>query len=72
MVPQFCRLPVYPEILQQVKDGAVVLDVGTFIGHDLRRFVYDGAPSEKLYGVDIVNHFDVGYDFFRDRVYMCF
>lgn len=45
------------------------MDVGTFVGHDLRRLVYDGAPSDKLYGVDIVNHFDVGYDLFRDREY---
>lgn len=60
-------MPGYPEILQRVKDGATVLDVGTFIGHDLRRLVYDGAPSDKLYGVDIASHFDVGYDFFRDR-----
>jgi SAM-dependent methyltransferase len=43
------------------------MDVGTFVGHDLRRLAYDGAPSDKLYGVDIVSHWDVGYDLFRDR-----
>ncbi|KAI1303859.1 hypothetical protein F5Y03DRAFT_359277 [Xylaria venustula] len=67
LTPQLCRLPVYDDILKRVKDGAVLMDVGTFLGHDLRRLVFDGAPSEKLYGVDIVNHFDVSYEFFRDR-----
>ena len=44
------------------------MDVGCFVGHDLRRLVYDGAPSENLYGVDIISHWDVGYEMFRDRV----
>ncbi|TRX87976.1 hypothetical protein FHL15_011117 [Xylaria flabelliformis] len=66
LTPQLCRLPVYESILARVKNGAVLMDVGTFIGHDLRRLVYDGAPSEKVIGVDIVNHFDLGYEFFCD------
>lgn len=67
LTPQLCRLPIYDDILKRVKDGAILMDVGTFVGHDLRRLAYDGAPSDKLYGVDIVNHFDVGYNLFRDR-----
>lgn len=67
LTPQLCRLPVYESILTRVKGGAALMDVGTFIGHDLRRLVYDGAPSNRLYGVDIVNHFDLGYELFRDR-----
>ena len=27
----------------------------------------DGAPSSSLYAVDVVNHWDVGYEMFRDR-----
>jgi SAM-dependent methyltransferase len=60
-------LPVYPEILRRVKEGETLVDVGCFVGHDLRRLVYDGAPSKTLYGVDIVSHWDVGYEMFRDR-----
>ncbi|XXG97655.1 hypothetical protein Hte_003962 [Hypoxylon texense] len=67
LTPQLHRLADYDAILKRVKDGAVLMDVGTFVDHDLRRLVYGGAPSDKLYGVDIVNHFDVGYDLFRDR-----
>ncbi|KAI1322424.1 hypothetical protein F5Y16DRAFT_386699 [Xylariaceae sp. FL0255] len=69
LTPQLCRLPVYDDVLVRVKSGATLMDVGTFIGHDLRRLVYDGAPSEKLYGVDIVGKpfFDLSYEFFLDR-----
>ncbi|TGJ81908.1 hypothetical protein E0Z10_g6843 [Xylaria hypoxylon] len=65
--PQLSRLPVYDDILRHVKEGAVLMDIGTFLGHDLRRLAFDGASSDKLYGVDIVNHFDISYEFFRDR-----
>ncbi|PQE16353.1 methyltransferase domain-containing protein [Rutstroemia sp. NJR-2017a WRK4] len=67
LVPQLCKLPVYPDILKRVKAGDIYMDVGAFIGHDLRRLVYDGAPSDNLYAVDIISHWDVGFDMFRDR-----
>jgi hypothetical protein len=59
--------PSYSMILERLKKGASLVDVGTFIGQDLRRLVVDGAPSTNLYGVDIVNHWDIGFDMFRDR-----
>lgn len=62
-----CLSPVYPEVFARAKAGETVVDIGTFIGHDLRRLVFDGAPSDNLWGIDIVNHFDVGFDFFQDR-----
>jgi len=67
LTPQLCKLPVYPEILKRVKEGQTLMDVGCFVGHDLRRLVYDGAPSSNLYGVDIVNYWDVGFEMFRDK-----
>jgi len=60
------RSPAYPAILAQLKQGESLLDIGYFIGHDLRRLVCDGAPSNKLFAVDIVNHWDLGYELFRD------
>ncbi|KAI9682625.1 MAG: hypothetical protein M1822_006923 [Bathelium mastoideum] len=57
----------YPVILSRLKQGASLLDIGCFIGHDFRRLVSDGAPSSNLYGIDIVSHWDVGYDMFRDH-----
>ncbi|KAM0125467.1 hypothetical protein ACHAO1_010604 [Botrytis cinerea] len=67
LVPQLCRNPVYSEILKRVQAGETLMDVGCFLGHDLRRLVYDGAPSDKIYAIDIVSHWDVGYNLFRDR-----
>ncbi|KAI1422601.1 hypothetical protein F5Y12DRAFT_717186 [Xylaria sp. FL1777] len=67
LTPQLCRLSAYERIMTRVKNGASLMDVGTFLGHDLRRLVYDGAPSERLIGVDIVNFSDLSYELFRDR-----
>ncbi|KAF4626047.1 hypothetical protein G7Y89_g12114 [Cudoniella acicularis] len=61
------RIPVYPEILKRVQAGELLLDVGCFLGHDLRRLAYDGAPSTNLYGLDIANHWNVGFELFRDQ-----
>lgn len=52
---------------ERLKKGASLVDVGTFIGQDLRRLIVDGAPSTNLYAVDIVNHWNVRSDMFRDR-----
>ena len=50
-----------------MRAGGIFLDVGCFLGQDLRRLFFDGAPSTNLYGVDIVSHWDVGFNLFRDR-----
>ena len=41
--------------------------MGCFLGQDLRRLVVDGAPSENMYGADMVNFWDLGYEMFHDR-----
>ena len=33
----------------------------------MRRLVFDEAPSGQLSGVDLVSHWDVGFEMFRDR-----
>jgi len=65
--PAIPKHPSYNKILAQLKNGATLVDIGAFLGQDLRRFVVDGAPSTSLYVIDIVNHWDLGYDLFRDR-----
>ncbi|KAF7855967.1 hypothetical protein EAF04_009923 [Stromatinia cepivora] len=65
--PSIPRHPLYRTILSRLNDGASLMDVGTFIGQDLRQLVYDGAPSTNLYGVDIVNHWETGYEMYRDK-----
>lgn len=44
------------------------LDLGCCLAQDLRKLVFDGAPSENLYGLDIEEGFiTLSYDLFRDR-----
>ncbi|KAF8859150.1 hypothetical protein BDZ45DRAFT_590135, partial [Acephala macrosclerotiorum] len=72
--PLITTSPAYPEILKRLKAGERLLELGSFIGHDMRRLVskqkyspFDGAPLGNFYAVDIVNHWDVGCDMFSDR-----
>lgn len=50
----------YASIIERLKAGSTLLDIGCFLGQDLRRLVADGAPPDKLYAIDIVSHWDVG------------
>ncbi|KAF2686996.1 hypothetical protein K458DRAFT_363448 [Lentithecium fluviatile CBS 122367] len=60
--------PQYAEILQRVKDGDTFLDLGCCVGQDIRKLVFDGAPSENTYGSDREKAFmDIGYDLFLDK-----
>lgn len=64
--PTIARSPAYPTIIKRLKQGETFLNIGCFIRHDLRKLVFDGAPSDNLFAADIVNHWDLGYEFFRD------
>ena len=64
MIP---KSPAYHKIIKRLQGGESFLDIGCFLGQDLRRLVADGAPSERLYAVDVVNHWELGYELFRDR-----
>ncbi|KAJ5142905.1 uncharacterized protein N7515_001692 [Penicillium bovifimosum] len=60
--------PLYPEILERLKSGQKLLDVGCAVGQELRQLFYDGVPSENLYASDLRQDFyDIGYDLFNDH-----
>ncbi|KAF2269864.1 hypothetical protein CC78DRAFT_453044 [Lojkania enalia] len=60
--------PCYSEILERVKSGDIYLDLGCCVGQDIRKLVYDGAPSENTYGSDLSKEFmDIGYELFLDK-----
>jgi len=60
--------PEYPEVLQRIKDGQKYLDIGCCFGQDIRKLVFDGAPSENTYGADLQMDFmELGYDLFLDK-----
>lgn len=65
--PMIPKCPVYGEIIERLRHGDTFLDIGCFLGHGLRRLVADGAAVDNLYAVDLVNHWDLGYELFRDR-----
>lgn len=46
----------------------IFLDLGCCLAQDLRKLVFDGAPSKNLYGLDIEKGFiSLSYDLFRDH-----
>ncbi|KAL4768451.1 hypothetical protein BDW60DRAFT_210996 [Aspergillus nidulans var. acristatus] len=58
----------YPEMLERVKKGQKLLDLGCAFGQELRQLIYDGAPGESLYSSDIQQEFlNLGYELFQDR-----
>ncbi|TEY79478.1 hypothetical protein BOTCAL_0044g00110 [Botryotinia calthae] len=65
--PMIVRSPAYPKVLSRLKEGQSFLDVGCFMGYDLRQLIFDGAPSKNLHAADIVNHWELGYQLFNDK-----
>ncbi|KAI4228715.1 MAG: hypothetical protein L6R36_001405 [Xanthoria steineri] len=65
------RHPLYPEssgISYVHSSPQVLLDLGCCLAQDLRKLVFDGVPSEKLYGLDVEKGFiDLSYDLFNDH-----
>ncbi|KAJ5282944.1 hypothetical protein N7497_001892 [Penicillium chrysogenum] len=60
--------PCYLEMLDRVKKGDRLLDLGCAFGQELRQLIYDGAPSQNLYGSDLRPEFlELGLDLFMDR-----
>jgi hypothetical protein len=51
-----------------MQSGATFLDLGCCVAQDLRKLVYDGAPSKNTYGSDLQADFmNIGYDLFLDK-----
>lgn len=67
LIPYIGLSPAYSTVLQRLKDGESMIDVGCFTGGDFRQCVFDGAPSTNMLGFDIADHWEVGYDLYRDR-----
>lgn len=50
------------------QDSPIFIDVGTCLGQDVRKLVFDGANPQNVYGSDIVPAFiDAGYQLFKDE-----
>lgn len=57
----------YDSNFQHLKNRAILIDVGTSIGQELHRFVLDIVPFINMYGIDIVNRWDLGFDLLHDH-----
>lgn len=61
-------LPWYKDILDRLKAGSTVLDIGCCFAQDLRFLAADGAPTANMYATDIISDFwELSYDLFRDK-----
>lgn len=54
------------ERLKKTQD-AKVLDVGCYVGHDLRALGFAGVKQEALYGLDILPFWELGWELFNDK-----
>ena len=53
--------------LQYPSSSTQFLDLGTCLGQDLRKLLFDGAPLQSLYGLDIFPDYErMGHELFRD------
>lgn len=60
--------PAYGEIVQRLKGGDKLLDLGCCFGQEIRDLVFQGVPAENIFGSDLRQEFvDLGYDLFLDR-----
>lgn len=58
----------YRDVLDRLKSGQKLLDLGCCFGQDIRKLVQDGAPACNLVGADVRKDFmELGYDLFLDR-----
>jgi hypothetical protein len=61
-------MDIYPEVVERVKRGEKFLDLGCCLGQEIRKLVFDGAPSAHTYGSDLYGgFFSVGYELFNDK-----
>ena len=66
--PVLFRHPRYNEVLGRIKGDQTLLDLGCGFAQSVRRLVYDGAPAQNIYAVDLKRDFiDLGFELFRDR-----
>jgi SAM-dependent methyltransferase len=59
--------PHYADLIDSLRKGGDLLDIGCFMGTDLRCLFFDGIPASQLHGTDLVNYWDLGLDLFGDK-----
>ncbi|KAI1175441.1 hypothetical protein F4777DRAFT_598503 [Nemania sp. FL0916] len=63
-----CISPAYPEVIERVKAGELLLDLGCGLDQDVCKLIYDRGPAEKLVDADSGSAFhSLGYELFEDQ-----
>lgn len=64
----FIALKSYPLILEGLKNGETVPDLGCCFGQELRQLAADGAPFTNMYALDLHGElWELDYDFSCDE-----
>ena len=59
---------IYPQVLERTKHGEKFLDLACCFGQEIRKLVFDGAPSSNTYGSDRWGDFiSISYELFKDK-----
>lgn len=68
LVPWIGYHSAYDEVVTRLKSSldAKFLDVGCYIGHDLRALHLAGVPQASLFGLDIIDFLPLGNELFCD------
>ncbi|OLS26306.1 MAG: Glycine/sarcosine N-methyltransferase [Candidatus Heimdallarchaeota archaeon LC_2] len=67
LYPRILSHPMYSYISSNL-DDKTILDIGCFMGTDIRQLIVDGADPAKLIGTDITGaFFELGYQLYGDK-----
>ncbi|MCJ1356350.1 MAG: hypothetical protein MMC33_006345 [Icmadophila ericetorum] len=68
LLPSISIFPDSVDIIDRVRVGATVLDVGCCFGQNLRLIAAEGVSTKKMYATNInAELWDLGFELFRDR-----
>ncbi|PYH40505.1 class I SAM-dependent methyltransferase [Aspergillus saccharolyticus JOP 1030-1] len=60
--------PAYDTIIAHTQANHLFLDLGCGLGQNIRRLIYDGAPADRLIGLDLFpEYISLGYRLFKDE-----
>lgn len=55
-------------VLPRLKAGSSMLDLGSCLGQDIRKCIFDGAPADNLHASDLFGEYEnLSYELWRDR-----